>query len=271
MVPIPALTVTITAMNLILRFVFVVSLLGAWVQSAAAADIVVMIGEDEYHTWETLPEFVKTELEPAGHHVTVIHADAEDKNHFPGLIEALKKADLLLLSVRRRTPVKAELDAVRAFLSAGKPLVGIRTASHAFALRPKDAAPDADQAVWQDFDPEVLGGHYENHYKGGPLTQVSLADGAKGHPILNGLQLDGWASTCSLYRVSPLEASAKPLLMGTIADEPAEPIAWTHRYGPKQAPVFYTSLGGVEDFANPNFRALLLHGISWALDASSSK
>src|SRR5262245_61063404 len=102
--------------------------------------IVFMIGEDEYHTWDTLPDFAKRELEPRGYRITTIQADPSDKNRFPGLVEALQSADLLFISVRRRTPPPDQLDAVRAHLNAGRPLVGIRTACHAFALRPTDPA-----------------------------------------------------------------------------------------------------------------------------------
>ena len=42
--------------------------------------IVFMIGEDEYHTWETLPDFAKRELEPKGYQVTIIQQDEKDKN-----------------------------------------------------------------------------------------------------------------------------------------------------------------------------------------------
>src|SRR5262249_61574353 len=66
--------------------------------------IVFMIGEDEYHTWDTLPDFAKRELEPRGYAVTTIQQDAKDKNNFPGLVKALRSADLLFISVRRRTP-----------------------------------------------------------------------------------------------------------------------------------------------------------------------
>src|SRR6478672_10542145 len=127
-------------------------------QGARTYHVVFMIGEDEYHTWDTLPDFAKRELEPRGYRITVIQQDAKDKNNFPGLIDALKSADLLFLSVRRRTPPTDQLNAVRAYLSAGKPLVGIRTACHAFALRPSDPPAGPDHAVWQAFDPEVLGG-----------------------------------------------------------------------------------------------------------------
>ena len=69
----------------------------------------------------------------------------------------------------------------------------------------------------------------------------------------------------SLYQVSPLKESAKPLLIGSIEGKPAEPIAWTHSFGEKKARVFYTSLGHVEDFANPNFRRLMLNSILWSI------
>src|SRR4051812_6397455 len=159
--------------------------------TADAADgkrIVFMIGEEEYHTWETLPEFAKTDLAPAGYKFTIINADPADKNNFPGLIEALHDADLLFLSVRRRTPSKEQLDAVRAHLAAGKPLVGIRTASHAFALRPNDKVADPKLEAWQSFDPEVLGGHYTGHY-GKETVAVKLAPDAETHPIMQGIEV----------------------------------------------------------------------------------
>lgn len=232
---------------------------------AHAANIVLMIGEDEYRTWETLPEFAKTSIEPLGHHVTIIQADPVDQNQFPGLIEALKDADLLLLSVRRRTPPKEELEALRAFLASGKPLVGIRTASHAFALRPNDTLTDPKLATWQTFDPEVLGGHYSNHHRGEDKTIVSLAPGAADHPILKGVTLSGLTGNGTLYKNTPLAAGAQPLLVGTIPNQPSEPIAWTHRHGWRQAKVFYTSLGHPDDFKEAAFRRLLLNAIAWAL------
>lgn len=239
-------------------------LLAAFTISAHAANLVFMIGEDEYHTWETLPEFAKKDLQPLGHRITIIHADAVDKNHFPGLVEALRDADLLFLSVRRRTPPKEQLAAVRAYLAAGKPLVGIRTASHAFALRPKDTLTDPKLAAWQEFDPEVLGGHYTGHYGKDEVT-ATLAPGAATHPILNGVSVDKLIGHGGLYKNTPLANDATPLIIGTIVGQPAEPVAWTHRYGAKQARVFYTSLGHWDDFKNPDFRRFLVNSVAWAL------
>lgn len=232
---------------------------------AQAANLVFMIGEDEYLTWETLPAFAKSDVEPLGHKVTIIHADAADKNNFPGIVEALKDADLLLVSVRRRTPPSEQLDAVRAFLAAGKPLLGIRTASHAFALRPKDKLIDDKHANWQEFDPEVFGGNYNNHHKGEDKTICTLAPGAEGHQMLKGITISELIGNGTLYKNTPLAKTATPLLIGTIPSQPAEPIAWAHRFGPKQAKVFYTSLGHVEDFKEPAFRKLMTNAIAWAL------
>jgi type 1 glutamine amidotransferase len=227
--------------------------------------IVFMIGEDEYHTWETLPAFAKKEIEPRGYRVTIVKEDGADKNNFPGLVDALRTADVLVLSTRRRTPPPDQLNAVRAYLAAGKPLVGIRTACHAFALRPNDPPLASDRASWQEFDPEVLGGHYTNHYPAGPKTAITVAPGAAKHAVLKDVRVDALTGNGSLYMVSPLAATVTPLLIGTIPGEAPEPIAWTHEYGPKHARVFYTSLGHPDDFQNAEFRRVLVNGIRWAL------
>ncbi len=236
--------------------------------NASAAHLVFMIGEDEYHTWETLPEFAKTSVEPLGHRVTIIHADADDKNHFPGLIEALRDADLLFVSVRRRTPVKEQLDSIRAFLDSGKPLLGIRTASHAFSRLPKDKDTplDPELAVWPEFDAQVLGGNYTGYYRDEAKTTLAAAPGAEDHAILAGIPLSAFIGHAKLYNNTPLAATATPLLIGTIPDHPGEPVAWTHRFGPRQARIFYTSLGHTEDFRDAAFRRLLLNAIAWGLE-----
>jgi type 1 glutamine amidotransferase len=235
--------------------------------AAESSRIVFMIGEDEYHTWETLPEFAEKDLKPRGYRIDIIHADAADKNHFPGLTAALREADLLFLSVRRRTPLKEELHAVRAYLAEGKPLIGIRTASHAFALRPKDKQPDPKFAIWQEFDPEILGGHYTGHY-GKDRAVVSLVPGAESHPILKDISIANLQGNGGLYKVSPLNSACTPLLLGTLPGHPAEPVAWTYAQGARKGRVFYTSMGHADDFKIPDFRRFLLNAVQWALGGS---
>ena len=68
----------------------------------------------------------------------------------------------------------------------------------------------------------------------------------------------------SLYKVSPLAKTATPLLTGSIPNQPVEPVAWVNGAGRSQ--VFYTSLGGPQDFQTAAFRRLLANAILWALD-----
>lgn len=248
-------------------------LLAAPALSAAdAKHVVLMIGEEEYHTWESLPVFADRELKPHGYRVTIIQADdARDKNDFPGLVAALRDADVLLVSVRRRFPPGEQMAAVRAHLAAGRGLVGIRTASHAFAVARDAQPPKPPLAVWQNFDPEVLGGNYRTYYRNKLKTTVTLAPGAANHPIVRQLSVNKLIGNCPLYIVSPLSADAEPLLIGTTpvttdnkTEPKSEPVAWTRRHGPKGARVFYTSLGDADDFKNPEFRRLLVNSIAWA-------
>ena len=161
--------------------------------------ILMVIGEDEYKTELTLPAFARQELEPRGFQVELVQADPADKNNFPGLAQAVARSDLVLISIRRRTPPHEQLNAIRAHLAAGKPLVGIRTASHAFARRDQSAPLANGAATWPEFDPEVLGGHYTGHHGVGPKVATAVAPGAERHPILRGVDLTRLLSNGSLY------------------------------------------------------------------------
>lgn len=240
--------------------------------AAVPTHLVFMIGEEEYYTWETLPEFAEKDLKPRGYRITIITANTAAKNTFPGLVNALKDADLLFLSVRRRFPPKEQLEAVRAYLAAGRPLVGIRTASHAFALGRNEKLPDAPLATWQEFDSEVFGGHYTTYYRNEQKTTIAFAPNAEAHPISQGLSVTRLIGNCPLYIVSPLAKDATPLLLGTTPvlvgssiELRTEPVAWTRLHGAKRSRVFYTSLGGPDDFKNPEFRRLLVNSVVWAL------
>lgn len=230
--------------------------------------VVMLIGDDEYKTEVTLPAFAETELKPLGIEVKIIHADAKDKNQFPGMAEAVKSADLVLVSVRRRTPPKEQLDALKAHVAAGKPIVGIRTASHAWSLRKGtdvDAVEKLGLSTWDQFDADVLGGNYTGHHGVGATSTLTFASNAEKHPLLRGVAIADFAGNGSLYKVSPIASSATPLLIGSIPNQSAEPVAWANVSGEKQARVFYTSLGHEQDFENPAFRKLLQNGVLWSL------
>ena len=220
---------------------------------------VFMIGDDEYQTAKTLPEFATRELEPLGVRCTFVIADPKTPNDFRG-IEALDDADVMILSVRRRAPRIEQMAIIRKYIDSGKPLVGIRTACHAFDTRGK--APDG-HAEWKSFDPDVLGGHYTGHHANDQFPEVVAAPSANTHMILRDVDTP-FVSKGSLYKVSPLAAGTQPLLIGAIPGHPAEPVAWVNSR--TNARVFYTSLGHPHDFAISGFRRLLRNAVLWALN-----
>jgi type 1 glutamine amidotransferase/nicotinamidase-related amidase len=225
--------------------------------------VVFISAESEYKTDETLPEFAYELQMKYGLYCEILQgstAKTGPERHELAGLEALNKADLVVLFMRRRALHPEQMQYFRAYLAAGKPLVGLRTACHAFDT--KGSAP-AGYAEWPKFDPEVLGGNYHNHYGNGPKCTVTAATGAGGNLILAGVKLP-ITSNGSLYKVSPLADSTKQLLIGTIPDQQPEPVAWTNNYGNSR--IFFTSLGHPDDFKNASFRQLLINAVFWAMN-----
>ena len=226
--------------------------------------LVMVIAEDEYKTWETLPPFAIAHL-GKDFRISTVFGNEKDLNDLPG-IEVLAGADVALVSVRRRVLPKAQLEVIRKHVASGKPVVAIRTSSHAFS--PRQGKPPEGSDAWPEFDAEVLGGNYKGHHgapkPGGPRVLAWVAPGAEKHPILAGWPAGETALTSSLYKTSPLSPSATVLLMGKVEGvEPHEPVAWIHarKDGGK---TFYASPGGPDDFKLEAYARLLSNGVRWA-------
>jgi dienelactone hydrolase/nicotinamidase-related amidase/type 1 glutamine amidotransferase len=227
--------------------------------------LVMVVAEDEYRTEQSLPDFARRWL---GQDFAVdwVFADPAVRHSLPG-IAALDGADVALISVRRRVLPEEQMAYVRRYIESGKPVVGIRTASHAFALRQGEEMP-AGCVDWPAFDHEVLGCNYQGHH--GNLnsdqgrTFVWALPEAASDPLLIGVPREELQVTSWLYKSLPLAPTAHEILRGRVEDrQPHEPVAWTNTT-PWNGRVFYTSLGHVGEFAMPAFNRLLVNGIYWA-------
>ncbi len=160
-------------------------------------------------------------------------------------LEPLQDTDVLLVFTRRLNTTGKELDRFKAYCAQGKPIVGVRTASHAYQN-------------WLAFDKEVLGGDYQGHYGSGAIARAEINPSAKDHPILQGIS--NFDSYGSLYK-NPSIAADTTLLLNGYTKEHAEPVAWTrsHRGGR----IFYTSLGHQRDFEVEMFLRLLANAVLW--------
>jgi type 1 glutamine amidotransferase len=217
--------------------------------AAAPLKVCLVSASAEYKSDETLAEFQKF-LE-AGYNAACTRVFGGDKGtSLPGL-DAIDSCDVMVLFARRVTLPPDQLARVKKYFQAGKPVVGLRTASHAFQN-------------FLEFDKEVLGGNYTGHYGAGPVTKVSFAEKAGEHPILAGVV--PFTSPASLYKNEGAAADIELLLSGTILDpkekkEVAHPLAWTRMHNGGR--VFYTSLGAPADFANENFRRMIVNAVFW--------
>jgi type 1 glutamine amidotransferase len=261
--------------------------------------VVLVSGDEEYRSEETLPQLAKILARRHGFTCTVLFAiDPSDgtinpnkTDNIPGL-EALHKADLLVLFTRFRNLPDNQMKHIVDYVESSRPIVGLRTATHAFANAGSKTYRRYD---WQSkdwpggFGRQVLGETWVNHHghHGKESTRGLIAPGAQGHPVLRGIR-DGdiWGPT-DVYTVNlPLPGDCKPLVLGQVLEgmkpddkpvkgeknDPMMPVAWTNSYATehgKTARVFTTTMGAATDFANEGMRRLLVNACFWAAGLES--
>ena len=265
-----------------LRILFVGLFVAAHVSSATspteddnptAPTILFLMGEVEYGTAESLPVFAREVLQPLGYRTEFIFAASGDRaspdvHRFDGLEAALGRADLLFISTRRRFPNSSQMDRIRGWVTDGKPVIGVRTASHAFGAKPRPGyTPTDDQQSWDTFDHDVFGVRYDGHYGNNEgQSKVRRVREVSNHPIMAGIT---WSAdqpvTSSLYRNLDIDERAMIFLSGHLENRPEtyQPVSWTLDHGGVRS--FYTSLGDTNHFKLPWFQTHLANAIGWAL------
>jgi hypothetical protein len=155
-----------------------------------------------------MPGFA-AELERLGFRTKLINPDwdpEKDTRGLPGL-EALASADVGIFSTRFLKLIEDQLGHITRYVESGKPVVGLRTSTHAFNYPAEHPGQEWNTAFGRD----VLGTRYLIHLAG--KTQVTLQAGVN-HPILTGIEPGTWESPGTLYLVDA-EPGIKPLLVGT--------------------------------------------------------
>ena len=214
---------------------------------------VCLISGPHYNADESLGEFQKY-LE-GSYHIKcsrVITEEYPQGKDLPG-IEALDSADVMVVFTRRITVPPDQLDRVKKWCTSGKPVLGIRTASHAFQN-------------WSRFSQEVLGAKFGPHYNNAPM-QLDIVEKTKDHPILVGVK--PFPTNLGLYQYTDHAPDLQILLMGTVKGHEPEPVAWAREVNGGR--VFYTSLGGSKDFQDPNYRQLLVNALCWLTQRDAAK
>jgi len=261
--------------------------------TAKGKNIVLIGGDEEYRSEETLPQLAKILSAYHGFRCTVLFAidrktgmvNPDELNNIPGL-EALDSADLMVILTRFRDLPDDQMKHIVDYVESGKPIVGMRTATHAFQLK---SSPTFAKYNWDapdgGFGRRVLGETWIRHHgrHGKESTLGVLNPKETKNPILTGIH-DGelWSKTDVYEARLPLPGDSKVLVVGQVlsgmdpkdppvpgaVNDPMMPIAWVKSYtgsGGKTARVFTTTLGTSEDLLTVANRRLMVNACYWAL------
>lgn len=251
--------------------------------------IVLIAGDHEYRSEESLPALGRLLAKHHGFKCTVLfNIDPESGEIVAGTpssiphLDSLKTADLAVVFLRFQDLPDEQMKHFDEYLKRGGPVVGMRTATHAFKIPAGKTYSrysfDAKDAAYElGFGHQVLGqtwvGHYgRNHQQS---TRITVIDEKKSHPILRGVK-DVWVQA-GAYVGKPVDGEiltmAQPL-DGMTPDstpsktQPPMPSEWTRTYKAadgKEARVFTSQYGTPEDLTNDGYRRLMCNGIFWAM------
>ncbi len=261
--------------------------------------VVLLAGDEEYRSEEMLPQLAKIISKRFGFETTVVFSqndrgeiDPENQANQPGL-ESLDKADLCIMMLRFRHWPDSDMKHFVDYYLAGKPIIAIRTSTHAFQYPPDSNSPYKDYSwnstVWRGgFGKQVLGETWVSHW-GIHGSQATRAHIIGPHPLLNGVE-DVFGTT-DVYEAAP-PADANILVRGevvsgmNVSDEPASglkrtasgseqllnrpmmPIVWLREpiNSAKQTnKILTTTMGASTDFLNSGYRRLIINGVFWGI------
>jgi hypothetical protein len=230
--------------------------------------------------------------------------DPNNRQNIPG-ISSIKDADLVIVFLRRRELPDEDMKVINDYLMTGKPVIGIRTATHAFAPAPGSNwihygdTYHGDKKDWGGgFGRLILGETWVNHHGNHKheSTRGILAPDAAKHPILRGIHGGEIWGSSDVYAVRlPLPRDAMPLVLGQVIarkgkydesdrfygmrpddgppvkgakNDPMMPIAWTKSYqlpGGKPGIAFTSTIGASVDLTNQAVRRLLINAVYFCL------
>lgn len=199
--------------------------------------VILISGDEEYRSEESLPQLAKILTEHHGFDCTVLFAQDPEK---PGMIdpnysfnipgmEQLQEADLMILFTRFRALPEEQMQHFENYLLEGKPLLAIRTSTHAFNFKDKNHAfahygwnYDGEKTDWHlGFGKNILGEtwytHHGHHQQ--QSTRGIIAPNAENHPLVNGIESGAMWGPSDVYGIRmPMEGDAQSIILGQTID-----------------------------------------------------
>ena len=251
--------------------------------------VVLISGDEEYRSEEALPMLGKMLAEKHGFKCTVLFAidkktgeiSPNEQTNIPGLA-ALDSADFMIMSLRFRELPDEDMKHIVDYVESGKPLLGMRTSTHAFNYEDNKQSPYASWSFNKDggFGRKVLGETWVNHWgaHGKQSTRGVIEESNKSNVLLTGVE-DVWGTT-DVYEVKKLPDDAKVLIRGAILagmkpqdeivkdkkNEPMMPVAWVRERALEKGgtqKVVCTTMGAATDYVSPGLARFVTNSVYW--------
>lgn len=261
----------------------------------AGKHVVLVAGDEEYRSEEALPMLARVLATHHGFRCTVLFStdpetgeiDPTASTNQPGL-ERLGSADMLVLFTRFREWPDADMRHFADYVESGKPMLGIRTATHAFSYSRDPESPyaryDWRNETWPGgFGKQILGETWVNHHgaHGSQSTRGQIEPENAKHPLLRGVR-DLWGPT-DVYGIRALPADARVLVRGQVLEgmqpdspplegaknDPMMPVVWMRERalesGNSQR-IVCSTLGASVDLECADLRRLFVNAVYWGVE-----
>lgn len=266
-----------------------------WVTYGPPADrangkhVVLLAGDEEYRSEESLPMFGKLLSQRHGFKCTVLFSinaadgtiDPNNQTNVPGL-HLLGTADLVITAFRFRELPDRDMQHFADYLQAGKPIIALRTATHAFNYTRNKQSPfakwDFASKEWPGgFGQQVLGETWINHHGDhGTEATRGLVDGTHAkHPVLRGVvDVFGPSDVYGVVHLKPTDTVLMHglVLKGMAPDSPPNwrkslmPLVWVRDYtwpNGKTTRALTSTIGAAVDFESEDLRRLIVNAAYW--------
>jgi hypothetical protein len=247
--------------------------------------VVLVSGDEEYRTEEAFPMLGRLLAEKHGFKCTVLfpidpktgEINPNEQTNIPG-VEAIDSADFLILGLRFRELPDDKMKHLVDYVDAGKPLLALRTSTHAFNYTRNKKSPYAGWSFNSDggFGRKILGETWVSHHgdHGSQSTRGVIAEANKSHPLLRGVE-DVWGPS-DVYGITKLPDDATVLMLGQVLtgmkpddaplpgakNDPMMPVAWIRDRkldSGKTQQVVCTTMGAATDMVHPGLRRFIVN------------
>ncbi len=262
--------------------------------------IVLLSGDEEYRGEEGLPMLAKILSQRHGFTCTVLFSVDPDGTINPkngaslSNPAALDSADAVIMLLRFRAWPDETMARFDRYLKSGKPIIALRTSTHAFAGFPKGSPWESwnYNSDGSGFGKRVLGETWLTHWgrHKSEATRGALEPSQRSNPLLRGVEhLFGDTDVYEAYPPADATILARGIVLAGMTpdappakyrkaratdkeeqdvNDPAMPIVWTRLFRNEAGTtnrILTTTLGAATDLQNEDLRRLLVNGVYWGL------